>query len=145
METMVKKREGTRRKTAALILFLAAVCALLLGGQAAFAAGGLSLSTDYPGISIKPGDNLNIPITLENESGEDLDAQVSLDTLPEGWEGYLQGGSYQVSRIHVENGGEGTEMTLHVTVPKELSEGTYTAEIKADAGMELLPPFRFPL
>lgn len=134
METMVKKREGTRRKTAALILVLAAVCALLLGGQAAFAAGGLSLSTDYPGISIKPGDNLNIPITLENESGEDLDAQVSLDTLPEGWEGYLQGGSYQVSRIHVENGGEGTEMTLHVTVPKELSEGTYTAEIKADAG-----------
>ena len=54
--------------------------------------------------------------------------------MPEGWEGYLQGGSYQVSRIHVKNGGDGSQVTLHVTVPKELTEGTYTVEVKASAG-----------
>ena len=103
----------------------------------AYAAEGLKLSTDYPGISVKPGDNLNIPVTLDNYTGSSLDAEVKVSAMPDGWEGYLQGGNYQVSRIHVKNGEAGAEMTLHVTVPKELTEGTYVVEVGASSASGL--------
>ncbi|MGN0371756.1 MAG: NEW3 domain-containing protein [Enterocloster sp.] len=118
--------------------FLAAFCmaSALWAGSAvtAWAAGGLELNSDYPGISVKPGDNLSIPITVSNESGAGMDADVSLASLPEGWEGYIQGGSYQVNRVHVQNGGNGTSLTLHVKVPEELEEGDYRAVVHTSAG-----------
>ena len=124
-EAIVSKRNEKRRVWAFLAVFLAAALFLFLNVHTAYAAEGLKLSTDYPGISVKPGDNLNIPVTLDNYTGSSLDAEVKVSAMPDGWEGYLQGGNYQVSRIHVKNGEAGAEMTLHVTVPKELTEGTY--------------------
>lgn len=122
--------EGVRR---ILTVFAAAALLLVLSVHTAYGAGALSLSTDYPGISVKPGDNLSIPVTVENNTGSGLDADVRITAMPDGWEGYLQGGDYQVSRIHVKNGSDGAKMTLHVTVPKELTEGTYVVEIGASA------------
>ena len=92
----------------------------------AFADGGLDLHTAYPGISAKPGDSLNIPIDLDNDSGAGMNVNVDITSLPEGWEGYLQGGSYEVSQIYVPTGDSAAQMTLHLTVPDELSEGQYT-------------------
>lgn len=124
--------------------FIMAAFLLLFTPIRANAAGGLELSVDYPGMSVKPGDNLNIPITISNYSGAGMDADVSIASLPDGWEGYLQGGSYQISRVHVKDGAEGAQMTLHVTVPKELQEGSYQASVRAsnpasgaDASLEL--------
>ena len=138
MEKAVVIRKDKAGKQFGFPAFLLAVAAVLflvfMGAHTAYGAGGLELNTDYPGISVKPGDNLNIPITLENYTGASLDADVEVASMPEGWDGYLQGGSYQVSRIHVKNGGDGSQMTLHVTVPKELTEGTYTVEVRAAAG-----------
>lgn len=131
-----KGREAVR-KGGIMIILMAAVFllfALFVNVHTVYGAGGLELNTDYPGISVKPGDNLNIPVTLENHTGNSLDADVEVASMPDGWEGYLQGGSYQVSRIHVKNSGDGAQMTLHVTVPKELTEGTYVVEVKASAG-----------
>ena len=117
----------------AVALLAAFFIALCPGGLKAYAAGGLSLSTDYPGISINAGESLNISLRLSNQSGTGLDADTYIASLPEGFEGYIQGGSYHVSRVHVDNGGE-TEVTLHITVPDELSEGIYEVVVRADAG-----------
>ena len=133
-EAMVIRKGGTGKRLGLLAVLMAAVFLVFMGAHTVYGAGGLDLNTDYPGISVKPGDNLNIPITLENYTGASLDADLEVTAMPEGWEGYLQGGSYQVSRIHVKNGGDGSQVTLHVTVPKELTEGTYTVEVKASAG-----------
>ena len=133
-EAMVIRKGGTGKRLGLLAVLMAAVFLVFMGAHTVYGAGGLDLNTDYPGISVKPGDNLNIPITLENHTGASLDADLEVSAMPEGWEGYLQGGSYQVSRIHVKNGGDGSQVTLHVTVPKELTEGTYTVEVKASAG-----------
>ncbi|MDO5550686.1 MAG: NEW3 domain-containing protein [Lachnospiraceae bacterium] len=95
------------------------------------AEGGLDLNTQYPGISAKPGDSLSIPIQIDNGSGAGMEADVAIRSLPENWEGYLQGGSYQVSRVYVKPGEDGAELTLHVTLPDQLEEGTYTAEVQA--------------
>ena len=127
-EAMVIRKDGTGKRFGFLAVLMAAVFLVFMGAHTVYGAGGLDLNTDYPGISVKPGDNLNIPITLENYTGASLDADLEVTAMPEGWEGYLQGGSYQVSRIHVKNGGDGSQVTLHVTVPKELTEGTYAGK-----------------
>lgn len=90
-----------------IVLAMASILMVVLLFFAAipvYAAGGLELTTDYPGMSVKPGDNLSIPISLNNTGGGGMDADVSIISLPESWEGYLQGGSYQVSRVHVKPG-----------------------------------------
>lgn len=132
---MIMRKQDRKRGIKQAAGMLAALCMFLsMGAMTAFAAGGLELSADYPGISVKPGDSLSIPITLSNGTGAGMDADVSITSMPEGWEGYLQGGSYQVSRIHVKNGENGASMTLRLTVPDELEEGTYTATVHTSNG-----------
>lgn len=139
MEKIIaRKREeelaGIRRRIWGFTLIAAVFLMLLTGHMSAYGAGGLEISTDYPGISVMPGDSLSIDLNLENTTGSGLDADVSISSLPEGWEGYLQGGSYQVSQVHVNSGAEGAQLTLHVTVPDELTERTYQATVQASAG-----------
>ena len=98
------------------------------------ADGGLELHTEYPGISVKPGDSLSIPVSIDNLTGSAADVAVSVVSLPEGWDGYLQGGSYEVSEVYAGNGEASAELTLRLTVPKELSEGTYEVAVEASAG-----------
>lgn len=130
------KKINKRTKHGTGILASLCVTAALLAATSfsSFAAGGLELNADFPGVSVKPGDNLSIPITLDNESGYGMDADVSLASVPDGWEGYIQGGSYQVSRVHVKSGEEGANLTLHLKVPDELEEGTYTATVHTASG-----------
>lgn len=111
------------KKKAARILPLAAAC-MMVWTFPALAEGGLDLSTEYPGMAVKPGDSLNITIDMNNTSGSDTDVAVQIAELPEGWDGYLKGGSYEVSRVHVKSGEE-SDVTLHLDVPEEMTEGTY--------------------
>lgn len=111
------------KKKAARILPLAAAC-MMAWTFPAMAEGGLDLSTEYPGMAVKPGDSLNITIDMNNTSGSDTDVAVQIAELPEGWDGYLKGGSYEVSRVHVKSGEE-SDVTLHLDVPEEMTEGTY--------------------
>lgn len=111
------------KKKAAHILPLAAAC-MMAWTFPAMAEGGLDLSTEYPGMAVKPGDSLNITIDMNNTSGSDTDVAVQIAELPEGWDGYLKGGSYEVSRVHVKSGEE-SDVTLHLDVPEEMTEGTY--------------------
>ena len=129
----------------AMTCFMAAIL-ILFSSVPARADGGLSLHTSYPGMSVKPGDSLSITVTLENASGAGVDADVALTESPEGWDGYLQGGSYQVNKVHVPGDGSGTTLTLHLTVPKDTAEGTYTAVIDASApGMSASLPITFTI
>ena len=116
---------------------LAAIWSLFLfwgSEKPVHAAGGLDLSTDYPGITVKPGESLDIAIYVNNSTGSGQDVDLSIASLPEGWEGYLQGGSYEVSRVYARTGEAGAQVTLHLTIPGELEEGTYEAKVNASAG-----------
>ena len=116
---------------------LAAILSLFLfwgSEKPVHAAGGLDLSTDYPGITVKPGESLDIAVYVNNSTGSGQDVDLSIASLPEGWEGYLQGGSYEVSRVYARTGEAGAQVTLHLTIPGELEEGTYEAKVNASAG-----------
>lgn len=130
---MEKTAVAVQREKRMIVALTGILMAFLLvfAAMPVYAAGGLDVTTDYPGMSVKPGDNLSIPISLDNSSQSAMDADVSIVSLPENWEGYLQGGSYQVSRVHVKSGEQGAAMTLHLTVPKDLAEGTYHATVQA--------------
>ncbi|HJC22596.1 MAG TPA: hypothetical protein H9761_02685 [Candidatus Eisenbergiella merdavium] len=134
----IGRQTSSRRMHILIAAFAAALMALaLFWGNAGtvYAAGGLELSTDYPGMTITPGETLNLTLNLTNTSGSSLDAEVEIASLPEGWEGYLQGGSYEVSRVHV--GSDGASLTLHLTVPDSLEEGTYNVVVNASVNEEI--------
>lgn len=130
---MVKARqmEVFQKKIAITMVLIAAVFIMAAMPFQVHAAGGLEMNTDYPGMSVKPGESLNIPISLDNYSGAGMDADVSITSMPEGWEGYIQGGSYQVNKVHVRDGANGAQLTLHLTVPKDIQEGSYQASLQA--------------
>lgn len=102
----------------------------------AFAAGGLEFYTDYPGISVKAGDSQTISMYVSNTSGSGLDADLSIVSIPDGWEGYFSGSGSQISRVHVENGAEST-VTFNLEIPEDAAEGDYTVQLQAtsDTGL----------
>ena len=111
----------------------AAVCLLAARPATAQAAGGLDLYTDYPGMTAKAGDSLSFDLELDN-MGEACDASLSVQSLPEGWEGYISGGGGQISRIHVPNGTASATATFQLEVPADAAEGSYQVVLAADAG-----------
>ncbi|HIT64537.1 MAG TPA: hypothetical protein IAC37_08900 [Candidatus Ventrimonas merdavium] len=146
MKITVKQR--SLEELCRVVLGAALILALFFwSGMTAHAAGGLTMTTSYPGMSVKPGDSLSISINLKNSTGAGMNADVSVSSLPEGWDGYLQGGSYQIERIYVEPGETGASMTLHVTVPKEMAEGVYEAVVDAQGenGASASLPLRFTI
>ncbi len=105
----------------------------LLCPFAAKAAGGLELSTAYPGITVKAGEVVSVSLNLENTSGSAFDASLSAVSMPEGWDGYFSGGGKQISKVHAANGETVTGVTFQLTIPKDAAEGTYQAELSAAA------------
>ena len=59
---------------------------------------------------------------------------LSVQSLPEGWEGYISGGGGQISRIHVPNGTASATATFQLEVPADAAEGSYQVVLAADAG-----------
>ena len=134
MKITAKRWKGN--KLLFVILSIAMVLVLCLTAVPTiptYAAEGLTLHTDYPGIAVKPGDSLKIPIEIQNTSGSAMDVKIAAASLPENWEGYIQGGSFQVNMIRVKSGENAASATLHLDVPKELTEGTYYAEVQASS------------
>lgn len=98
-------------------------------------AASLDMTTDYPGITVNPGDTLSF--SLDFSSDEACDAALSVESIPEGWTGYFGGDGNQVSMVHINSGTEADNAelaTFNLTLPDEAEEGTYTVELAADAG-----------
>lgn len=119
------------RKAARTGMAVAAALVLTAGmGMTAHAEGGLDIHTDYPGMTAKAGDSLTVAIDMDN-SGAACDADLSIRSLPEGWDGYIAGGSSRITKIHVPNGTDSATATLHLEVPADTADGNYEVEIQA--------------
>ncbi|MDY3919690.1 MAG: NEW3 domain-containing protein [Candidatus Limivivens sp.] len=108
------------------------------GPVSVFAAeSGLDMSTDYPGITVKAGESVNFGLDFESLSGDSYDAALSIESMPEGWDGYFKSSSSQISKVHVNEASASSSSSLatfSLTLPDEVTEGTYTVKLKADAG-----------
>ena len=109
---------------------LAAVCA----GSAltAYAAGGLDMHTDYPGMTAKAGENVMVNLEFDN-SGAGCDAALSVQSMPEGWDGYISGGGNRISQIHVPSGTNTATASFQVEIPADTADGTYQVVLAARA------------
>lgn len=131
----MKKASVSQNRFAAFAAAAVTAGALFIAGSfTALAAGGLDMSTYYPGISVKPGESVNFSLNFENQSGGGRDTSLTIESIPDGWDGYFKGNSNSVNRIHINSGDNEGLATFSLTVPAETPSGTYQAVLLADAG-----------
>lgn len=91
----------------------------------------IELSTQYPAMVVKAGDNLTFDLDIDNQSGKSQDVTLSIESLPEGWTGSFSASSKQVSVVHVKNGDSNTNVDFALDIPLEAADGEYAVELKA--------------
>ncbi len=149
-----KKLLGRRMSAAAALL----AAAMIFGSVSAYAEGpagndsdagasktdvaangsGIDMSTDYPGVTVKPGETVSFPLDFASMDGEGYDVDLSAASLPENWTGYFRGDNKEITRIHVKgataaDADESTDAQFSLSVPEEIEEGTYEVTLEADA------------
>lgn len=134
MKIMCRNNESaarTRRFAGRAGAVLAAVMLMTAAmPMTAMADGGLEMSTDYPGITVKPGDTVNFSLDFSN-SGSGETVGLSADNLPDGFTGYFKGSGNTISSVYAKNGDNDGLATYTVTVPTDAAEGDYPITLTA--------------
>ena len=129
MNTSKSTRPLPRVLAAGLILLLTLSLAPM-----AWAAGGLEMSTPYPGLTAKAGETLEFSLDFYNGSGAGANVALSVTSLPDGWTGYFQGDGSQISHVYVKSGDNDGAATFRLTLPDDAAQGTYTVGLLASGG-----------
>lgn len=101
-------------------------------------AGGLTLTTPYPGLTVEPGDTAGFDLSLTATSTTSV--SLAVEGVPEGWTATFRGGGFVVGQVTA--GLEAApDLRLDVIVPTETTEGDYplTIEASSSAGNVSLP------
>jgi uncharacterized membrane protein len=129
--------------------FLLLVCMIATAVSPVFAAGttdgsdtsqrslpaGLVMSTDYPGVQVKAGDSVSFTLNFSN-GGSGQTVSLSASGLPDGVNGYFQGGTSTITSVYVQNGFNDELATYTVDVPDDVTQGTYTVTLQAAGATE---------
>ena len=100
-------------------------------------AGIVTFSTDYPGVTIKPGGTSTFTLYITNTGSEETTVELSAEDLPEGWEGSFKGSSNEVSMVHVgacQKKEDSPSLSYSLTVPEDTKEDIYTISLNAKGG-----------
>ena len=100
-------------------------------------AGKVTFSTDYPGVTIKPGGTSTFTLYITNTGSEENTVELSAEDLPEGWEGSFKGSSNEVSMVHVgacQKKEDSPSLSYSLTVPEDTKEDIYTISLNAKGG-----------
>ena len=100
-------------------------------------AGKVTFSTDYPGVTIKPGGTSTFTLYITNTGSEESTVELSAEDLPEGWEGSFKGSSNEVSMVHVgacQKKEDSPSLSYSLTVPEDTKEDIYTISLNAKGG-----------
>lgn len=124
------KIAGKSIKPLSLLLLMMLGASLLTGGRPVFAAGEVTLYTPYTSISAPPGETINYPVEVKNNTGGVVTAPLQLNNLPDGWTAKLSGGGWQLKEVSVKPG-EAESVTLEVTVPLKVNKGSYSFQLSA--------------
>ena len=105
--------------------------------EAVSQAGGVVFSTDYPGITVKPGGASTFPLYITNTGSKETTVALEAEDLPEGWEGAFKNTSNEVSMVHVgahQKKENSPSLSYSLTVPEDAKEDTYTITLNAKGG-----------
>ena len=129
MSQLAKGLRLPRALAAGLVLVL-----VLALSPSAWAAGGLEMSTPYPGLTVKAGESLDFSLDFSNTSGAGASVALSVTQLPEGWTGVFQGDGSQISHVYVKSGDSEGAATFRLTLPDDAAQGTYNVGLQAAGG-----------
>ena len=118
-------------KTLILSLLVLSMASAALAEPVEEKAKYIELSTKYPSMVIKAGDSLTFDLDIDNQSGVSQDVALSIEEIPEGWEGSFSASSKQVSIVHVKNEEANTDVDFAVDVPLETADGEYEIALSA--------------
>lgn len=99
----------------------------------AAAAGGLTMSTDYPGITAKPGDSVTFSLDFSNGAA-DRAVSLAVNSMPEGWDGYFSGNDQEISSVFIKSGQTEDAASFELEVPADAEEGNYEVVLTAQGG-----------
>jgi uncharacterized membrane protein len=127
------KQLSAVKKLGLPVIILSVLVLTLIGGNQAFAANGLTLSTSYPGLTVKPGETIRFTLEIENSGLPSQSIKLATRSIPEGWNSEFQGGGREVHQVFVKRGDYET-VNYQVEVPAETEEGTYQIQVAAQGG-----------
>jgi len=99
--------------------------------------GKITFSTDYPGVTVKPGGSSTFTLYITNTGSEETTVELGVEDLPEGWEGRYKGSSNEISMVHVgayQKKEDSPSLSYSLTVPEDTKEDTYTISLRAKGG-----------
>ncbi|GAW93513.1 NEW3 domain-containing protein [Calderihabitans maritimus] len=95
-------------------------------------AQGIFLSTDYPGIVVKPGEKVEIPLEITNHTSAARTVNLEIVEGPKGWETNLKRFNREVFKALVMPG-QKTELDFEVDVPDDVEKGIYKFVLRASS------------
>lgn len=93
---------------------------------------GLWITTDYPTLSLRAGEETKLNIALVNYNLAPQRADVAVESIPEGWTAELRGGGRPVAAAFIEHNGK-SSLELRIRVPADTKPGPYTLQVRAKA------------
>jgi uncharacterized membrane protein len=91
---------------------------------------GIAVYTDYSGIAVARGENVQMDLTLENKGRTDENIDVRMTAVAKGWKATLKGARYQVNGVYVPNGKAKT-LALNLEPEKGIGPGQYVFQFEA--------------
>lgn len=95
------------------------------------AQSGLAITTPFPAVSVQPGESVTFDLTVSAD--EATRAALTVDGLPDGWQGSLSGGGNEVQGVFVTAGAPAT-VTLAVDVAADATPGVVPVTVTGRAG-----------
>jgi uncharacterized membrane protein len=123
------------RFIAAVVAFLAAFAASLApqlakADSASKDVKGLYLMSDYPAVTLRPGETSTISLRLQNYDLAPERLTLSVSGVPSGWTATLMGGGQPVAAAMPATDSS-VSLELRLDVPKNAAEGTQTLTVTA--------------
>jgi len=94
------------------------------------AATGVTLYTLNTKISVPPGESIDYPIDVINNTAELQNVDISVTGIPAGWNYMLKSGGLVVSQVSILPG-EKKSLSLKVDVPLQVNKGNYRFKVVA--------------
>jgi uncharacterized membrane protein len=101
---------------------------------------GLYLATDFPALTIRAGEEADLPLTIYNYGLPPQRTALTVVDAPPGWKAEIEGSGKPVGAAFVDYDGKAS-LTLKLTIPEAEKPGAYrlTLDAEGDAAKSSLP------
>lgn len=109
------------------LLFSLVFIFTVMYSEPAYAAGNLTIFTNYPGITTQPGSSVSFPLTISGPSGY---VNLKVASLPAGWTGQIFGNGMEIHEVFIPSN-DTAQAELRVQIPQNEKDGNYNLRIEA--------------